>query len=216
MTEPLFPNRIEAGKILAKKLHHYADRNEVLILAIPRGGVPVAFAVSQALNVPLDIVLVRKLGLPGREEFAMGAIASDGIELLNKDLIDTLRITPSAVDKIRAEQLQELKRCEAAYRGDLNWPRHKAECFILIDDGLATGYSMRVAIEATKHLDAKKIVVAVPVAAKDTVRDIANFVDEIICVSTPEPFIAVGKWYKDFNQVCDEEVHRLLKKSWKH
>jgi putative phosphoribosyl transferase len=120
MIEPLFPNRIEAGKILAKKLHHYADRNEVLILAIPRGGVPVAFAVSQALNVPLDIVLVRKLGLPGREEFAMGAIASDGIELLNKDLIDTLRITPSAVDKIRAEQLQELKRREAAYRGDLN------------------------------------------------------------------------------------------------
>lgn len=187
----------------------------MLVLALPRGGVPVAFEISEALKAPLDLVLVRKLGLPGREEFAMGAIASGGIEILNEEIIDKLNISGSAIEKARDEQSIELARREKAYRGESNWPRYKADCIILIDDGLATGYSMRVAIEAIRNLDPKKIIVAVPVAAKDTLQDISVLVDETVCLATPEQFIAVSKWYIEFNQISDEEVNRLVQMAWK-
>lgn len=215
MNKPLFPNRTEAGKALAQKLLSYKDRDDVLVLALPRGGVPVAFEVSQALRAPIETIVVRKLGLPGREEFAMGAIASGGIEIRNKEIIDILSIKSEAIDKIRDEELHELERRERAYRGDVNWPRYKADIAILVDDGLATGYSMRVAIEATRNLDAKKIIVALPVAAVDALETISSLVDETVCLSTPEPCRSVGEWYQDFHQVSDEEVHRLIQIKWK-
>lgn len=216
MQELLFKNRTEAGKSLAEKLQAYANRTDVLILALPRGGVPVAFEVSQALGIPLELVVVRKLGLPGREEFAMGAVASGGVEVRNKEIIDILSIKATTIDKIRDEQEEEVKRLEKVYRGDMNWPHYKAENIILIDDGLATGYSMRVAIAVARDLDPKKIIVAVPVAPKNTLNTIASLVDETICLSTPEQFTAVGKWYEDFDQVTDDEVRRLMKTSWQH
>jgi len=216
MAESLFLDRPEAGRQLVQKLQGYSKRTDVFILALARGGVPVAFEVSQALCIPLEIVIVRKLGLPGREEFAMGAIASGGIEILNKEIINILSIKPAAIEQARDGQLQELARREKAYRGDLKWPRYKADCVILIDDGLATGYSMRVAIEAARNLDVKKIIVAVPVAPTDILQEISALVDETICLSTPEPFLSVGKWYTNFNQVTDDEVYRLLQISRKH
>lgn len=216
MQESLFLNRIEAGKSLAEKLQHYANRTDVLILALPRGGVPVAFEVSQALQIPLELIVIRKLGLPGREEFAIGAIASGGVEIRNKKIIDVLSIKTATIDKIRDEQTEDLKRIEKNYRGDLNWPHYKADNIIIIDDGLATGYSMRVAIEVARDLDAKRIIVAIPVAPKDTLEEIAALVDETICLATPEPFTAVGKWYDDFDQVTDDEVKQLMKTAWKH
>ncbi|HWV15769.1 MAG TPA: phosphoribosyltransferase family protein [Cellvibrio sp.] len=215
MNKPLFANRTEAGKALAQKLLPYRDRDDVLVLAVPRGGVPVAFEVSQALRAPIETVVVRRLGLPGREEFAMGAIASGGIEIRNKEIIDILSITSETVDKIRDEELHELERRERAYRGDVNWPRYKADIAILVDDGLATGYSMRVAIEAIRNLDTHKIIVAIPVAAADSLEAIASLVDETVCLATPTPFNNVSQWYEDFQQVSDEEVHHLIQLKWR-
>lgn len=216
MSEPLFLNRTAAGKSLAKKLQHYSNRDDVLVLALARGGIPVAFEVNQALKIPIEIMIVRKLGLPGSEEISMGAIASGGIEIRNKELIEMLNIKSSVVDKIRDEQLQELERREKVYRGDLKWPRHNANHIVLIDDGLATGYSMRVAIEAVRNLDPEEIIVAVPVAPENTLQAISSLVDKTICLSTPEEFKAVSQWYDDFNQVTDEEVNHLLQVAWKH
>jgi predicted phosphoribosyltransferase len=205
-----FSNRHEAGEALAKRLMDYKDRPEVIVLALPRGGVPVAFAVPQALNAPLDVFVVRKLGVPGHEELAMGAIASGGVRVLNPEVLSRLRIDTWHVDAIAKEESQELDRREREYRGERPMPDLHGKTVILIDDGLATGATMRAAAKALHHLGPAKIVVAVPAAASETCDEFRAEVDEIICAITPEPFYSVGSWYKDFSQTSDEEVHELL------
>lgn len=206
----LFENRVDAGKKLAKELSEYANRPDVLILALPRGGVPVAFEVAKELNLDMDIFLVRKLGVPGNEELAMGAIASEDIRVLNEDIISSFQIPDRVVATVAANELRELQRRERAYRGDRPKPDINGKTVILIDDGLATGATMRAAVEALKIKNPAKIVVAVPTAAADTCMFFKEKVDEIICVATPEPFYGVGAWYGDFSQTTDEEVCKLL------
>jgi len=212
----LFRNRIDAGRKLATKLLHYRDDPEAIVLALPRGGVPVGFEVAQALHVPLDVFLVRKLGVPGHEELAMGAIASGGIRVLNDDVLRMLPIPERAIDAVAAEETEELKRREREYRGDRSPPDVHGKTVILVDDGLATGSSMRAAIKALRQLDPARIVVAVPVGARQTCAEFQDEADEAICVATPEPFLAVGYWYSDFEPTSDEEVRELLAKSHDH
>src|SRR5438874_9497998 len=209
----LFRNRIEAGRQLAAKLAAYADRSDVLILALPRGGVPVAFEVARALHAPLDVFLVRKLGLPGHEELAMGAIASGGVRVLNEDLVNTLRIPQAEVDAVAAQEQRELERREREYRDDRPPPDVRGRTVILIDDGLATGATMRAAVAATRRGQPARIVVAVPIAAPATCEEFRDEVDEVVCARTPEPFYAVGLWYEDFSQTTDEEVRELLRRA---
>jgi predicted phosphoribosyltransferase len=209
----IFRDRTEAGKHLATKLLSYKDRQDVLVLALPRGGVPVAFEVAQALRVPLDIFLVRKLGVPGHEELAMGAISTGGVRVLNEDTVDYLRIPEHVIDAIAAEELKELKRRELAYRGNRPEPDVKGKTVILIDDGLATGSTIRAAAQALRKQQPARIVVAVPVSAAETCDEYRMGVDEIICAATPEPFLGVGMWYLDFSQTTDEEVRDLLERA---
>lgn len=206
----IFRDRTEAGKLLATKLTRYKDRPDVLVLALPRGGVPVAFEVAQALRVPLDIFLVRKLGVPGHEELAMGAIATGDMRVLNEDTIDYLGIPPSVIDAIAETELKELKRRELAYRGNRPKPDVKDKTIILIDDGLATGSTIRAAAQALRRQAPARIIVAVPVSAPETCDEYLIGVDEIVCAVTPEPFFGVGQWYLDFSQTTDEEVRDLL------
>jgi predicted phosphoribosyltransferase len=207
---PLFKDREEAGRILAKELKEYANRPNVIVLALPRGGVPVASQVAEALNAPLDVFLVRKLGLPGHEELAMGAIASGGVRVLNEDVVQALNIPEAVIDAVAAREQQELKRRERVYRDGRPSPDLHGKTIILIDDGLATGSSMRAAVAGLKAQDAAKIVVAVPTAAPETCESFETEVDEIICASTPEPFYGVGLWYQDFSQTTDQEVRQYL------
>lgn len=209
----LFKDRFEAGQILAEKLRHYADRSDVVVLGLPRGGVPVAFEVAQALHAPLDIFLVRKLGVPGQEELAMGAIASGGIRVLNDEVVRYLSISSETIETATAQQEAELTRRESEYRGDRHMPSLRGKTVILVDDGLATGSSMKAAAEAAKQHQPKKIVVAVPVAAPATCEEFQDLVDEVVCAETPEPFHAVGQWYQDFSQTTGEEVRDLLHRS---
>jgi len=209
----LFRDRTDAGRQLTAQLAEYADRPDVLILALPRGGVPVAYEVARALHAPLDIFLVRKLGVPGHEELAMGAIASGGIHVLNEDVVRALRIPGEVIDAIAAEEQQELKRRERAYRGDRPTPQVRGKTVILIDDGLATGSTMRAAVAALRQQGPARIVVAVPVGAPETCAEFQEEADESICARTPEPFHAVGLWYGDFSQTTDEEVHDLLERA---
>ena len=211
----IYRNRSEAGKELATKLSTYNDRADVLVLALPRGGVPVAFEVAQALNAPLDVFLVRKLGVPGHEELAMGAIATGGVRVLNDDVVDYLKIPDAVIDSVAAEESRELKRRELAYRGNRPEPEVKGKTVILIDDGLATGSTIRAAAQALRQQDPARIVVAVPVSAPDTCDEYRIGVDEIICAATPDPFWGVGLWYDDFSQTTDEEVHDLLERARK-
>ncbi len=206
----IFRDRTEAGKYLATKLLSYKDRPDVLVLALPRGGVPVAFEVAQALRVPLDIFLVRKLGVPGHEELAMGAISTGGVRVLNEDTVEYLRIPEHIIDSIAAEELKELKRRELAYRGNRPEPDVKGKTVILIDDGLATGSTIRAAAQALRQQQPARTIVAVPVSAPETCDEYRIGVDEIICAVTPEPFFGVGMWYLDFSQTTDEEVRDLL------
>ena len=206
----IFRDRTAAGKHLATKLLSYKDRPDVLVLALPRGGVPVAFEVAQALGVPLDIFLVRKLGVPGHEELAMGAISTGGVRVLNEDVVDYLRIPEHIIDALAAEELKELERRELAYRGNRPEPDVKGKTVILIDDGLATGSTIRAAAQALRQQEPKRIIVAVPVSAAQTCDEYRIGVDEIICAVTPEPFFGVGRWYLDFSQTTDEEVRDLL------
>lgn len=206
----IFRDRTDAGKQLATKLLSYKDRSDVLVLALPRGGVPVAFEVAQALHVPLDIFLVRKLGVPRHEELAMGAISTGGVRVLNEDVVDYLRIPEHIIDAIAAEELKELERRELAYRGNRPEPDIKGKTVILIDDGLATGSTIRAAAHALRQQQPARIVVAVPVSAAQTCDEYRIGVDEIICALTPEPFLGVGRWYRDFSQTTDEEVRDLL------
>jgi predicted phosphoribosyltransferase len=203
-----FKDRTHAGRVLAEKLKHYRDNPDVVVLALPRGGVPVAFEVAQTLHAPLDVFIVRKLGVPGHEEYAMGAIATGGVRVLNPDLAGM--IPSSAVDAVAAREQQELERRERLYRGDRPPVQIAGRIVILVDDGLATGSTMRAAVTAIRKQNPKRIVVSVPVAAPETCDEFRAEVDEVICASTPEPFRAVGLWYDNFDQTSDEEVHALL------
>jgi predicted phosphoribosyltransferase len=198
---------------LAESLTKYANRPDVLILALPRGGLPVAYEVARALNAPLDIFLVRKLGVPGQRELAMGAIATGGVRVLNEDVVRFLGIPEEIIDRVAEEEMQELYRRERSYRGTNPPPEIPGHTVILIDDGLATGSTMRAAIAALKEMNPSRIVVAVPVAARETCEELSREVDEIICLTTPEPFQAVGLWYQNFSQTTDEEVRELLEQA---
>jgi len=211
----IYRDRSEAGKELATKLSTYKDRDDVLVLALPRGGVPVAFEVAQALDAPLDVFLVRKLGVPGHEELAMGAIATGGVRVLNEEVVDYLKIPDRVIDSIAATEVEELKRREVAYRGNRPEPEVKGKTVILIDDGLATGSTIRAAAQALRQQQPARIVVAVPVSAPETCDEYRIGVDEIICAATPEPFWGVGLWYHDFSQTTDEEVRDLLERARK-
>jgi putative phosphoribosyl transferase len=209
----LFKDRRDAGKQLAQELSARAGRSDVIVLALPRGGVPVAYEVARALNAPLDIFIVRKLGLPGHEELAIGAIASGGMRVLNHDIVQGLKIPQTMIDTVTRQELQELERRERAYRGDRPPPEVRGRTVILIDDGLATGASMRAAVAALRAQNPARIVVAVPTAAPETCEALRPEVDEIVCATTPEPFYGVGRWYEDFSQTTDEEVRALLEEA---
>jgi len=206
----LFRNRTEAGWYLASKLSKYVDDPHVLVLALPRGGVPVAFEVAQALNAPLDVFLVRKLGVPGQEEVAMGAIATGGVRVLNRDIINNLRISEEDIKYVTGIERQELQRRERIYRGTRPEPTVKDRTVILVDDGLATGASMHAAVSALRRLQPGRIVVAVPVGAHETCEAFSSEADETICAREPVPFFAVGQWYGDFSPTTDQEVRELL------
>jgi putative phosphoribosyl transferase len=206
----LFRDRTDAGQQLATQLTAYANRPDVVVLALPRGGVPVAYEVAQALNAPLDIFLVRKLGLPGQEELAMGAIATGGVTVLNSEVVDMLRIPEQVIEEVAAQEQRELERRERLYRGDRPPPDVRGKTVILVDDGLATGASMSAAAAALRELEPSRIVVAVPTAAPETCDAFRHAVDEIVCAITPDPFYAVGLWYEDFSQTSDDEVRELL------
>jgi putative phosphoribosyl transferase len=208
-----FRNRTEAGQLLARKLRRYADRPDVIVLALPRGGVPVAYEVARALHAPLDVFLVRKLGVPGQEELAMGAIATGGIRVLNEDVVRALNIPPRVIDSVAAQEARELERREHLYRGNRPAPDLTGRTVILVDDGLATGSSMRAAVAALRQKNPNRIVVAVPVAAAATCHEFEGEVDEIVCYETPEPFYSVGLWYEDFSQTTDEEIRQLLERA---
>lgn len=205
-----FRDRREGGRALAQELSHHAGRGDVVVLGLPRGGIPVAFEVAQALGAPLDVFVVRKLGTPGHEELAMGAIATGGARVLNESVVRSLRIDPSQIENITAAEELELRRRERLYRGDREPIAVQDRVAILVDDGLATGASMRAAVQALRHLDPASIVVAVPVASADTCLEFRDLVDETICARTPENFMAVGVWYDDFSQTTDDEVRTLL------
>ncbi|MCU1276348.1 MAG: putative phosphoribosyltransferase [Bryobacterales bacterium] len=208
-----FRDRTEAGQLLARKLRRYADRPDVIVLALPRGGVPVAYEVAKALHAPLDVFLVRKLGVPGQEELAMGAIATGGIRVLNEDVVRMLNIPPRVIDSVAAQEARELERRERLYREDRPAPDLTGRTVILVDDGLATGSSMRAAVAALRQKNPSRIVVAVPIAAAATCREFEGEVDEIVCYATPEPFYSVGLWYEDFSQTTDEEIRQLLERA---
>ena len=206
----LFADRRQAGTVLAGLLKHYADRSDVLILALPRGGVPVAFEVARALNARLDVFVVRKLGVPGQDELAMGAIATGGVRVLNQDVVEYLGLSEEEIDRVMAREKKEMERRERIYRGDYALPVVQGNTVILVDDGLATGSTMRAAVTALRKQRPARIVVAVPVASPEACAEIGSEVDEIVCAATPTPFLGVGRWYRDFSQTTDEEVHELL------
>jgi predicted phosphoribosyltransferase len=203
----------EAGRLLAAELAAYANRPDVLVLALPRGGVPVAYEVARALNASLDVFLVRKLGVPGHEELAMGAVATGGVRVLNDEIISDLRIPDYLIDAVAAQEQRELERRERLYRGDRLPPDVRGRTVILVDDGLATGATMYAAIQALRQQQPARIVVAVPTASPETCEALRAEVDEVICALTPEPFYAVSLWYEDFSQTTDETVRDLLARS---
>lgn len=214
MVTKFFRDRVEAGRFLAQKLGEYANRPDVVVLGLPRGGVPVAYEVAQALKAPLDIFVVRKLGVPGYEEYAMGAIASGAIRILNEQLIRSLNIPLDLVDDVTAIEFMELERREQLYRGARAPMDITGQTVIIVDDGLATGSTMRAAVKALRKKNPKKIVVAVPVGARETCDSFRNEVDTVaVCAITPEPFRAVGVWYRNFSQTTDAEVQQLLRKA---
>jgi predicted phosphoribosyltransferase len=209
----VFRDRRDAGRKLAQALSHYAGRSDVTIFALPRGGVPVAYEVALALHAPLDIFVVRKLGLPGREELAIGAVGSGGIRVLNDDIVRILNVPQEVINLVAQRELKELQRREHIYRGERSAPQVLDRTIILIDDGLATGASMRAAVIGLRARQPARIVIAVPTAAREACDAFQFAVDEMVCVITPEPFDGVGKWYEIFSQVDDEEVRMLLEQA---
>src|SRR6266487_1235109 len=208
--ERAFLNRTEAGRLLAEKLEKYAGRDDVIVLGLPRGGVPVAYEVAKRLHAPLDVFIVRKLGVPGFEELAAGAIASGGVRVLNQDVMRAIPYADEAIEAVTAKETAELERREQLYREGRPPPELRDQIVILVDDGLATGATMRAAVKALRQQGAAKIVVAVPVAPPDTCHELEERADETICLSTPEFFQAVGQYYEDFSQTSDEDVRELL------
>jgi predicted phosphoribosyltransferase len=205
-----YNDRRHAGAVLAGRLQHFKGRNDVVVLALPRGGVPVAHEVARALDAPLDVFLVRKLGVPGHRELAMGAIASGGVRVLNEDVVAAYRLSEAAIDAVARTEQVELERREREYREGRAPVELRARTVVLVDDGLATGATMKAAVEAVRAHDPARIVVAVPVGSPETCREFADVADEIVCARAPEYFAAVGQWYRDFSQTSDEEVRALL------
>ena len=206
----IFRNRSEAGKLLAGELTAYANSSEVLVLGLPRGGVPVAFEVAKALCAPLDICLVRKLGVPGHKELAMGAIATGDVIFINKDVVQWLGISQEAIEKVIAAERRELQRRERVYRPHQLAANVQGKTIILIDDGIATGSTIRAALTTLRQQQPQKIVVAIPVAPPDICHSLKAEVDELVCLLTPESLCAIGLWYEDFAQTTDEQVRQLL------
>lgn len=211
--DPLFRDRYEAGRQLAARLTHLAHRPDVLVLGLPRGGVPVAYEVARALDAPLDVLLVRKLGLPGQEELAMGAIASGGIRVINSEVVDTLGIRPEILDRVAERELAELVRREEVYRPGRRAPVLHGHVVVLVDDGLATGSTMLAAVRAVRRQSPSTVVVAAPVASRQAWALLRPAADAMECVSLPEPFFGVGAWYEDFTQTTDEDVRSLLERA---
>ncbi len=211
----LFQNREQAGQALAKALMGYADKEGVIVLALPRGGVPVAYPVAKALHAPLDIIIVRKLGVPGNRELAMGAIASGGVRIINHDIVRLLNLSQFAIDAVAAEEQREIERREQLYRE--GWPALDVHgrTVIVVDDGIATGATMRAAVTALRERQARRIVVAAPSCAPDANKMLQGEADEVVCLATPDPYIAVGRWYEDFTQTTDQEVTELLRRAAK-
>jgi predicted phosphoribosyltransferase len=205
-----FTDRADAGRQLAAKLERYAGRDDLIVLALPRGGVPVGYEVARALGAPFDVFLVRKLGVPGHEELAMGAIASGGVRVLNESVVRQLGIPQRVIDEVAGGEQRELERREREYRDDRPPPAIRGKVVILVDDGLATGSTMRAAVAAVRKVGPARVVVAVPVGAADTCDLLGEEADEVVCVREPEPFYAVGVWYENFAQTTDEEVRELL------
>jgi predicted phosphoribosyltransferase len=208
-----FRDRHEAGRLLAEKLARYASRPDVLVLALPRGGVPVAYEVARALGAPLDVFVVRKLGVPGHEELAMGAVATGGVRVLNDEVVRGLGIPAYVIDAVTERELHELAQRERLYRGDRPPPDVRGRTVILVDDGLATGATMHAAIQALRQQKPAHIVVGVPTASPETCEALKAEVDDVVCAITPQPFYAVGLSYEDFSQTTDEEVRELLQRS---
>ena len=208
-----FRDRDEAGELLGRELaRRLEQRDDVVVLALPRGGVPVGYGVARALDVPLDVFIVRKLGVPGHEELAMGAIASGGVRVLNRDVLDYMPVPQRMIDAVAEREQQELERREREYRGARPPLDVKDKSVIVVDDGLATGSTMRAAVAALRKMEPRRIIIAVPIAAESTCNDFRaeGIADDVVCLRTPEPFQAVGLWYADFTQTTDEEVHAIL------
>jgi putative phosphoribosyl transferase len=216
MNEMIFKDRVEAGQLLAGELKRYRDREDVIVLGLPRGGVPVAYEVARQLHAPLDVVVVRKLGVPGYEELAMGAIASGGIRVMNDSVVRALGVSRDAIEQTAATQLKELHRREHAYRGHEGTPEIEDKTVILVDDGIATGSTIRAAVEALRQQAPRQIIIAVPTASSDARAMLEPMVDDFIALIVPEEFRAVGQWYEDFDQTSDGEVTQLLAKAATH
>lgn len=210
----IYMNRTEAAGQLADLLQSYANRPDVVVLALPRGGVPIAYDIAKRLNSALDLMLVRKLGVPGHEELAMGAVAAGGVRVLNVEIIRGLALSDETIERVAAVELQELGRRERTYRGQRPTPSIQGRHVILVDDGLATGATMRAAIAMVRQQQPAEVVVAVPVAPSATIEALRQEADAVICPATPEPFLGIGRWYEDFPQVTDEEVRALLERAW--
>jgi len=208
-----YRDRRHAGRELASKLLQHAGRLDAIVLALPRGGVPVAYEVAKALRAPLDVFVVRKLGVPGHEEYAMGAIATGGVRVVDERVVRATGVTRAELDAVTAAEHRELERRERQYRGDRPPPDVRRRTVILVDDGLATGATMRAAVEALREEGAARVIVAVPIAPPETCDAFRDIVDDIVCARTPEPFYAVGLWYEDFSQTTDEEVRELLEQA---
>lgn len=205
-----FANRFEAGRRLATSLAHYRNRDDVVVVGLPRGGVPVAYEVARALDAPLDVIVVRKLGVPGQEELALGAVASGGLCILNHDVVNMVGITEKEIEQLIEHQLREIRRREDLYRGTHSPPMLEGHCVILVDDGVATGATMRAAVALVRKQGPSQLVVAVPVGAIETMQAIRSEADEVVCLTEPSLFGSVGQWYVDFAQTSDDEVRELL------